>query len=340
MEEGLIDWESEEAVVLGDGSVAMRDLPEEVQNCILFRTSGSSGVEKWVAHTRESLAWSARLVIDHLEITQADTLGLVLPSYHVGGFGILARCHFSGAGLKRYQGKWNARRFTDWVDGVSVTSLVPTQVADLVKAKLEAPVGLRVIVVGGGALHDEVKAQARDLGWPVEPSYGMTETGSQIATGDGLPLLVGWEAKESDGQLAVKGEGLFKGYLIDGVFSDPKKDGWFLTQDRVQISNGKLNYLGRFDRQVKVLGELVDLEALESWWQRQLGGAAALVTMPDQRRGVTLHLFYEASECQIEKMNLSLPGPERVSSWRRLTSLPRSGLGKVDRVAMKEFLHL
>ena len=66
--------------------------------------------------------------------------------------------------------------------GVTHTSLVPTQVHDLVKADLRAPETLKAIVVGGGHLDAATGRLARTLGWPVLASYGMTEAASQIAT--------------------------------------------------------------------------------------------------------------------------------------------------------------
>ena len=37
-------------------------------------------------------------------------------------------------------------------------------------------------MTGGGALDPSLYKQARDLGWPLLPSYGLTECGSQVAT--------------------------------------------------------------------------------------------------------------------------------------------------------------
>ena len=337
MEEALIDWGSDQPVVLGE---AIAELPPEVTNCVLFRTSGSSGLAKWVALSRESLEWSARAVIGRFSICADDVLGLALPTHHVGGFGVVARAHFSGACLKRYEGKWAAHRFVKWVEGVTVTSLVPTQVSDLVRHKLSAPPSLRVAIVGGGVLSSELKKQACLLGWPVLESYGMTETSSQVATGAGLPLMEGWDAKVLDGRLALRGGGLLRGYLIDGVFHDPKREGWFLTQDRALLHDRSLEILGRADRQVKVLGELVDLDVLERRWEEKLHCDLAIVTQPDARRGVNLLLVTTGAEGMIEDFNASLPGPERISAWRLIDALPRSALGKINREKLNQIFHL
>lgn len=308
-----------------------------------FRTSGSSGVEKWIALSDDALEWSARSVIEALEITANDVLGLALPEVHVGGYGVALRSRFSGARLERFGDRWSATGFTNWTgaSGVTISSLVPTQVHDLVAGGFQAAKCLRMIVVGGGALDQELCDQARGLGWPVVPSYGMTETSSQVATGDGLPLLPGWEARIEGDRLALRGGGLLTSVIQrEGsgfVSSDPKVDGWFVTNDRVELTPTGLKILGRADRVVKVFGELVDLVELESFWSEGLGTNVAIVARPDHRRGAVLHLFYEGETDWVESMNATLPGPTRLASSHQVEALPRSALGKVDRVALSKF---
>ncbi len=65
---------------------------------------------------------------------------------------------------------------------VTLTSLVPTQVHDLVQCALACPPSLRAVVVGGAELDPVLGERARELGWPVLQSYGMTEAASQVAT--------------------------------------------------------------------------------------------------------------------------------------------------------------
>lgn len=308
-----------------------------------FKTSGSSGVEKWVALSNEALEWSARSVIEALEIEAKDVLGLALPEYHVGGFGVTLRAELSGAGLAINEGRWEASRFADWVirEGVTVTSLVPTQVHDLVEAGLRGGGALRKAVVGGGALDPGLCERARALGWLVVPSYGMTETSSQVATGDGLPLLPGWQARIEGGCLALKGGGLLSAVITRGekgfVSRDPKSDGWFVTNDRAQLTGRGLKILGRADRVVKVSGELVDLEMLEDFWRDALKAEVAIMAIPGGRRGMSLKMFHEKTSVKPESLNGSLPGPERLEFWTEIESLPRSALGKLDRSALLKF---
>jgi len=315
---------------------------EEFLNQVLFRSSGSSGEDKWVALSKKALEWSARNVIAHLSITAADVLGLALPTRHVGGFGLAARAYFSGARLVEFEKAWSPGEFASWCDRekISVTSLVPTQVSDLVRRGVGVPGALRVVVVGGGSLDDALRDRALMLGWPVQASYGMTETSSQVATGVGLPLMRGWEARIENGRLALKGGGLLS-WLIQKktgtiTYADPKKEGWFLTNDLAELEGEKLRILGRSDRQVKILGELVDLERVEKKWQDALACPVAVIKRRCERRGVSLWLLAEGRSGEMDLLNQQMPGLERLSGWAFVESLPRGALGKIDRRGLNE----
>jgi len=246
---------------------------------ILFATSGSSGGSKWVALSREALLSSARAVNEHLSAGPEDRWLLALPDFHVGGMGIIARCYEASSSMVTMDEKWNAQAFHVLVEKqrVTLSSLVPTQVVDLVRMGLQAPPSLRAVLIGGGRLDDFIYQQACDLGWPIIETYGMTEAASQIATASvgsrSLKVLPCWQTKaHADGRLMVKGSPLLTGYVSSSESSeeggyqmiDPKDDQWFVTGDVVDFLDEALVVKGRTDRCVKVLGELVNLAELES----------------------------------------------------------------------------
>lgn len=308
---------------------------------VWFQTSGSIGAPRWLGLTRESLLLSAAVVNRYLGVRQEDVWGLALPLHHVGGFGVVARAHESGARLAVYPERWAAGAFTGWVarEGVNHVSLVPTQVHDLVTSGCRAPDALRTVVVGGGHFPLEMQREARSLGWPVLASYGMTECGSQVATqrvadeggkDEWLPVLPHWQARVSDeGLLELKGDSLYAAMIEregDGWVLTPREGDWFQTRDLAECDQGRLRLLGRADRRVKVLGELVDLEVIE----RKIGaGRAAVVALSDDRRENRLVLVCEGAAIEVGAYNRDVSGPWRIDEVVQVAQLPRTPLGKI-----------
>lgn len=342
---------------------AAREVPDipELAHHVLFETSGSSGAPKRVALSKPALLASAAAVNAHLQVTATSCWGLALPLNHVGGFGVLARTYQAGCRVAEFNGKWNPPEFQRWIQdsGVTHTSLVPTQVHDLVRAGLRPPPNLSAIVVGGGQLDSATGQAARDLGWPVLASYGMTEAGSQIATQKleslelpyqpyPLPVLPLWQTRLSGGGLLeISGEALFSGYLSGGVFT-PRSDAWHTTSDRVVLQDTLLTPLGRADSLIKVLGELVDPEAIEHELvsiSRGIlqTGTFAVIGIPDERAGnVLLPVFEFAVDPILIESILSIHN-ERAAGFRRLKpaerieELPRTALGKLKRAELTAF---
>lgn len=335
------------------------NLPE-LAGHVLFETSGSSGKPKAVAISKQALLVSAAAVNRHLEVTPASRWGLALPLHHVGGFGVAARAYQAACGFQAFAPRWDACAFENWLDAfqISHTSLVPTQVHDLVRAGLNAPATLRAIVVGGGFLDPLTGQAARDLGWPVLASYGMTEAGSQIATqplelldqpyqAAPIPLLPIWEATVgSDQILSISGQALFSGFVIEGVFH-PLTTTEYLTSDRVALHNRMLTPLGRVDTQVKILGELVDPEAIErelvaiSKGALELG-SFAVIAVPDERAGCLLVPCFESSAPQtiidstLMAYQSNAPGFKRLQAPTLLEAMPRTDLGKLQKSRLLE----
>jgi O-succinylbenzoic acid--CoA ligase len=360
-------WTNPEPLAAGDeGMTAWCRSVDELEGHVLFQTSGSSGTPKWIALSKTALQLSAATVNRHLQVDDSTCWGLTLPLHHVGGFGVVARAYEAACRLAVFAGKWEAGRFAEWCEASKVThvSLVPTQVFDLVQAGLQAPPTLKVIVVGGGRLEESVGRAARRLGWPVLASYGMTETGSQIATQSlelleppyqiaPLPVLDVWQvSNEKDGRLFVAGPALFTGSITatDGVRKWlPRTCEWYATSDRAFIRGREITPLGRMDSVVKVLGELVDPEAIERELVRLSDdhlevGSFAVLAVPDQRTEHRLiPVFEEAVPVELMTRTLmayaaSAPGFRRLSMPVVVEAIPRSDLGKILRSELMDFL--
>lgn len=244
---------------------------------IWIASSGSSQKPsdsvKVIALSKHAILQSAKAVNEFLG---ADRLSWVqaLPFFHVGGFSLYARAYLSQTqvimGLKPsmlsdsdIQYYWDPEFYfqtlTAMTNSDSVTkptekmvnsSLVPTQVYDLVKRGVKAPKCIRNIIVGGSALDSELLKQARQLGWPLSISYGMTEVASQIATSradfENLIVLNHIQVKNSeDGYLMVQSKSMMSGWAQwkDGIaqFHSQSQAGWYTTSDFVEIATEEIS---------------------------------------------------------------------------------------------------
>ncbi|MDF1658930.1 MAG: AMP-binding protein [Verrucomicrobiales bacterium] len=340
-----------------DGLVDFLQEQIGVEGAVVMATSGSSGAPKFVVLPKTALLASARAVVNHLRLTQEDSWLAGLSDYHVGGLGIYARAFVLGASVTVFEnapwkrdGRPFVKALTD--SAAAWTSLTPTHLHDLVEHRVESPKALKGLLLGGGRIDPKLAGRAGDLGWPIFPSYGMTEASSQIATGavgetNWLSLLPGWETKlTTENRLLIRGAPLFAGYatLEGGAWSfDSARDdaGWFLTGDSCEIDEGKLRHLGRADDLVKVLGELVSVSSVESRVCETLECPASLLALTEPRRGHEFVAFVEGVNLTAHyqrTLDASLTGLERVSRVIVVQQLPRTEIGKIDRLALRDLL--
>lgn len=326
-------------------------------------TSGSTADSilgtKLVAISKQALVHSAKAVNSHLQVSAKDIWAQVLPHFHVGGLGIEVRAAISGArvvpALKEQ--RWDAPYFYQSLveQDCTLAALVPTQVYDLISSELKAPPNLRAIVVGGGHFEVDLYKKARNLGWPVLPSYGMTETSSQIATASlaslkevefpDIYLLPHAQARvNSQGFLEVQATSLMTCYAQwqNGAmrYWDPKDHGWFTTEDRGDVQKQKLQIQGRSKDYIKIGGEgtnvarlrsILESCALEinSFWPLKL----TLVDMPSARLGSEIHivslLTSEETQQVLKQYEQKVLPFEKARQIHFLHEIPRSDLGKI-----------
>src|ERR1051325_2059627 len=295
---------------------------------VWLATSGTTGSLKLVALSKRAILASAAAVNRHLDSSARDVWCCVLPTFHVGGLGIHARASLSGARV--VSALWDPRSFITLcnTERVTLASLVPAQVRDL--RGLPVPASLRAIVVGGGAFQDD------NRGWPLLPSYGMTETASQVATATlGSPeliLLDHVEARIEDGHIALRGESLLTGYATESGFEDPKREGWFVTPDLGRVEGRILHVAGRSGDFVKIGGESVDLSRLDRILA-EIEPNAAIVAAADQRLGFVIHLVIAAGDADdiMAAFNERVLPFERIRAFHRVDAIPRTPLGKLKR---------
>ncbi len=338
----------------------------DVPNILWVLSSGTQSVGslKAVGIQESAFLAAAAAANQHLKVGAKDRWLLAIPEYHVGGLAILARAHLSNSKVVKYKRKWSAQSFCEVLlkERITLTSLVPTQVFDLVSCGLKPAKFLRAVVVGGGALDHDLYKRARALGWPLLPSYGLSETSAQVATASlqslgedefpTLSLLPGVKVELREQRIFILTPGVCTYVAVlnaEDVFTleSPLREGFLPTEDLANWLDGGLRILGRADSVVKVLGVLVPLLDVESELASQLRAfgwqeSISLIAVPNARSGNQLILFTDSARNLrdwwgfVKSYNKSAIGPRRVETMAWVPQIPRAELGKVRRRALVE----
>lgn len=342
----------EQHALLNKAVYSLKDYNDHIWVATSGSTSLASEKIKLAALSKKALLTSAKAVNDHLQSNSQDRWVNPLPDFHVGGIGIWARSFLSGAETLTFKEKWDPVLFCQFLitSQGTLTSLVPAQVYDLVSHKLKAPPLLRALIVGGGSLAPSLYREAKQLGWNLLPSYGMTECCSQVATagnekeGNALKILPHVEIKISEkGLICIKSPSLLTTYLIvtqkNTELVDPKKENWLMTQDQGVVEGNYLTVFGREGDFIKIGGESVQMPRLENILEDikcRIGieSDLALFAFPDERLGHVVHLVTdEPSNPSLHKLidryhQQVLPF-ERIRQIHILKTIPRSPLRKL-----------
>nr|MBC8362505.1 o-succinylbenzoate--CoA ligase [Candidatus Desulfatibia profunda] len=258
------------------GKTISKEIDVEQDATIIF-TSGSKAEPKAVLHTLANHYYNALGANDNMPLQPRDRWLLSLPLYHVGGMGIVFRCLLSGAAVVV-----PARndRMTAIILRHRVThvSLVPTQLKRLLDDTVsgETATCLKHVLVGGSAVPQDLIRRAKESGFELHTSYGLSEMASQVTTtalADSPEklftsgrILKYRELKLSpENEIRVRGKTRFKGYVEKKSLITPfDEDGWFGTCDLgVMDVEGYLMVFGRKDNMFISGGENIQPEEIE-----------------------------------------------------------------------------
>lgn len=314
---------------------------------ILF-TSGSAGRAKPVRLTWGNLEASAKASAEVLSHTFEDRWLAVLPIYHIGGLSILIRSARQMSSVI-LEPRFDADRAAQLMASGAVTlgSLVSSMLRQILDADPGPYRGVRALLIGGGPTPIELLDEATDAGVPVLPTYGMTETASQIATRpieDGLhpgmeavPVPGAQIRIDREGVIEVRGPMVSPGYL--GESAPPAE--WFRTSDVGVMRDGRLTVLGRVDDAIISGGENVHPVEVEDVL-RVVDGVrdVVVVGVPHERWGQEVVAVIEgmASPGMLDRhARYHLAGFKVPKRWLNIAELPRLSIGKPDRAAVRAY---
>jgi O-succinylbenzoic acid--CoA ligase len=330
---------------------------------ILF-TSGTSGRAKGARLDWRNFQASAVAAEDRLGPVVRQRWLACMPLFHVGGLSILVRSLLFG-GPVRLQPRFDAKAVSDALDGgdIAGVSLVPTMLSRLLAHRGEraAPTGLQIVLLGGAAAAPGLLARALSAGYPVCPTYGLTEATSQVATAappragavSTMPMLPvrGTEVRivsaggdlppGAPGEIIVRGPTVMQGYLHDpAATARALRDGWLHTGDVGCLDDdGGLHVLDRRDDLIVSGGENVypaEIEAVLLEHPSVMDAGVAGIADTDLGMRVVAWVVVapgaslSAAELQ-QHCRQCLAGFKQPRAYRFVDALPRNAAGKLQR---------
>ena len=323
------------------------DIDDDV--ALVATTSGTTGAPKGALLTAAALTASAAAT--HARLGGPGSWLLALPPYHIAGLQVLVRSALAGSapveldvteGFDVAELPGAIRRLGS---GRRYTSLVAAQLDKALTdpAAAAALAELDAVLLGGGPAPHGVLDAAAAAGIAVVRTYGMSETAGGCVY-DGVPLDGVLVRVAGDGRIVLGGATLAKGYR-NPVHPDPfAEPGWFRTDDLgVHDEAGVLRVLGRADEAISTGG----LTVLPPLVEAALGthpavGDCAVFGLADDRLGQRVVAAIVVAEgCSPPTLDAlrahvtrTLDATAAPRELHVVDTLPRRGIGKVDRMAL------
>jgi amino acid adenylation domain-containing protein len=341
-------------------------------------TSGSTGVPKGVEITHANLAHLTRWHRHAFHLTPKDRVT------HLAGLGFDAAvwevwpnlCAGAAVILADEAVRWSPELIQQWIIRERVTvSFVPTiHTVPLMLMQWPGNTELRFLLTGGDVLQ---QSPPPGLPFAVVNNYGPTEctvvsTSGLVGSGgrqtpfigrpiDGASLYLLDELGRpvpdgTPGEIYIGGDGVGRGYrnpdastaqrFLPDRFSPVQSARMFRTGDRAaRLPNGEIQFLGRFDRQIKIRGQRIELDEIGTVLSRHPGVAFVTAMAVFSKDGEASLVAYVLPQKDVNKPTTHelqtyllnwLPDYMVPSTIVELQSLPLSANGKVDFTALSQ----
>lgn len=317
---------------------------------VLVHTSGSTGKPKplWVEKSR--MLNSARITCDFLRLKAGDTALLCMPLDYIAGKMVVVRSIERNLRLINVNPSGHPlsddslRQANALHEEIIFAAMVPLQVYNSLQVPQERERlrKIKQLIIGGGAIDDNLSEALKDFPHAVWSTYGMTETLSHIA----LRRLNGdsasdWYEPFDSVEVSLNADGCL---IINAPAVCPKP---LVTNDRaelqtISLSNGKhkqvrFRILGRRDNVIDSGGIKIQIEEVERALKAHLTEEYAITSIRDKKFGelVVLLTTSEDTDSINTICQRILPKYWQPRLILHTTSIPQTATGKPARAEIK-----
>ena len=336
---------------------------------VIVLTSGTTGRPKAAILSGGAMVASAEAWLAALPPATGWLLAVGIG--HVAGLGIVWRAALTGVPLVVLPRM--PTRPTSWLRSVatrhratSPSSRRRSRGCSTRSRDAPPPATLRAVLLGGGSIPPELVTRAIDAGWPVVPTYGLTEAGSGVtalataeaaahaaSAGRALPgvrLRIDAPDDTGVGEILVDSPARFSGYLGEPAATAAAltDDGWLRTGDLGRLdAEGRLTVVDRRTDRIVRGGENVAPAEVEAVLLAHPAIAdAAVVARRDPAFGqvpvAAIVVRPDGPDPTDDELTAfcraTLSGFKVPVAFVRVTTLPRTPGGKLQRAALRAIL--
>lgn len=345
-------------IILGiDDNFSKSSIPNfqvPIPNGIMIPTGGSSGKIKFAIHTWQTLTASVVGFTEYFQINTVNSF-CILPLYHVSGLMQFIRCFTTKGKLVITESK---KLETSQLPNINPSqffiSLVPTQLERILQNPdlTQWLSRFATVLLGGAPPWDNLLIKARFHQIRLAPTYGMTETASQIATLKPDEFLQGKfnsgkilpHAKiiidNKSGNIKIQSQSLALGYYPH-IWENTDN---FAVDDIGFLDNqGYLHIVGRNSDKIITGGENVYPIEIESAIRKtNLVLDVCVIGIDDKYWGQALTAIYIPNHENISSLEIETQLRKQLSKfkipkyWISLPVLPRNTQGKINRQQLQQ----
>lgn len=323
--------------IIEDIEAFKREWDDKNTSTMLVHTSGSTGKPKPFLAAKEQMINSARITCDFLGLKKGDNALLCMPLKYIAGKMVVVRSIVRGLNLIAVEPSGHPLKEVEV--HLHFAAMTPMQIYNTLQDERETE-KLREIenlIIGGGAIDEEMGNILKTFPNKVYSTYGMTETLSHIA----MRRLNGEEASEWYTTL----EGVKTGLSEEGtlIIDAPHLHrGRLITNDIAEIGeDGRFRIKGRRDNTINSGGIKVQTEEVEKLLKQKISNFA-ISSAKDAKFGEIIVLATEDDETTDEELmkicREALPKlwvPKSIVHCK----IPQTATGKIARKELADIIN-